>query len=49
MVEPMRSIRVSDDVWLKAKRDALDCGLTLQEWVALCLLQGANNQGETKT
>lgn len=48
MADPMRSIRVSDEVWLKAKRDALDHGMTLQEWLTLCLLQGKREDSITE-
>jgi len=38
--DEMRSIRVSDDLWWKAKRDALDHGMTLQDWLTLLIMQG---------
>ena len=35
MVDSMRSIRVSDDLWQQFKMDALRQKMTLQDWVAL--------------
>jgi len=40
---PLRSIRIDDSAWTKAKLDALDHGMTLQEWVTLCLLRGSGS------
>lgn len=35
MVDPMRSIRVSDDLWCQFKADAARQQMTLQDWIAL--------------
>lgn len=35
MVDPMRSIRVSDDLWYQFKADAAKQKMTLQDWIAL--------------
>jgi len=49
MADPMRSIRISDDVWLKAKRDALDHSMTLQDWLTLLILQGKEKDNHVGT
>jgi len=35
MADPMRSIRISDDLWHQFKMDALKQKMTLQDWIAL--------------
>jgi hypothetical protein len=35
MADPMRSIRVSDDLWYQFKADAARQKMTLQDWIAL--------------
>ena len=39
MVDPMRSIRISDDLWKQAKKGAVDQDMTLQDWVALAIIR----------
>jgi len=38
MVDPMRSIRIDDDIWRRAKMAAAREGQTLQEWITLAIL-----------
>ena len=46
MADPMRSIRMPDDVWIKAKHDAIDHGMTLQEWLILLILRGKQEDSQ---
>jgi len=39
MANPIRNIRIANDVWKKAKQDAVAHDMTLQDWVSLCILR----------
>ena len=39
MVDPMRSIRVSDGLWKQAKLDAVQQDMALQDWLALAIIR----------
>ena len=40
MVKRIRNIRIEDEVWYKARLDALRNGMTLQDWVSTLILGG---------
>ena len=44
MANTMRNIRIADDVWKQAKRDALDNDMTLQDWVTNVLLKAHDGE-----
>jgi len=43
MADPMRSIRVSDDLWKQAKVDAAQQGIALQDWLAIAIIRLLDN------
>ena len=45
MANPVRNIRISDDAWKQAKKDAVDNDMSLQEWVTLSLLKSHSGDG----
>ena len=45
MANPIRNIRISDDVWKQAKKDAVDNDMSLQEWVTFSLLKSHSGDG----
>ncbi len=46
MPNPIRNIRISDDAWKQAKKDALDNDMSLQEWVTCALLKAHSEDGK---
>jgi len=48
MANPVRNIRISDDVWFKAKEDALRHRMTLQDWITLCILRSNFDDADEK-
>ena len=46
MAKKIINIRLEESVWKKAKRDALDRDMTLQDWLTVLILSYGSESGE---